>query len=331
MATQRPVHETARLGFNTETGPALYDRARPSFPEASMTSILESGLRASGGQPLRVMEFGAGTGISTRAFLDIVAARNKTGEDESAPVQVSKLLIYEPSPGMRASFDKALQAKSTEYLDAKVFTDGLDSVSVQDGTFEQFPLASQDEGTVDIILIAQAWHWAQDHEVALSNFARALKPNGCLALIWNLEDREAAPWVARLRDAYEQHERGSPQYRHGLWKKMYDTKAYSQYFNALPQEDFSRILPTTKEGAWDRVASKSYISILGKEQLAELRQEYEKIIANGDANGRRWIDQEQGIFEYVRAARIAVLDEQMAQIFVLLFINLQPYVTSRCS
>ncbi|CAD6898335.1 unnamed protein product [Tilletia controversa] len=292
------VHEVARLGFNTTSGAELYDRARPSFPPESMSSILDSAIQASKGAPLRVMEFGAGTGISTRALLDAIALKNRTSGGSEAKVQIDHLSVYEPSPGMRDSFATTLKAKLPAYMDASVFTRGAESVDVADGTFENFPVSQEMEGTTDLILIAQAWHWAQDHQAALSNFARVLKPNGCLALIWNLEDRDAAPWVARIRDAYEQHEKGAPQYRHGRWKKMYDTKAYSSFFDALPQEDYVRILPTTKEDAWNRVHSKSYIALLGDEDLTALRKEYDAIMNDTDRNGRRWIDQDKGIFEY---------------------------------
>ena len=35
----------------------------------------------------------------------------------------------------------------------------------------------------------KAFHWCPDHDKASREFARALKPNGILVLIWNLEDR----------------------------------------------------------------------------------------------------------------------------------------------
>jgi hypothetical protein len=48
---------------------------------------------------------------------------------------------------------------------------------------------------------------------------RVLKKEGTVVMIWNLEDRRAS-WVARLREAYEKHEAGSPQYRLGLWRSV---------------------------------------------------------------------------------------------------------------
>ena len=42
---------------------------------------------------------------------------------------------------------------------------------------------------------------------------KALTPDGSLVLIWNLEDETASPVIKSLRQAYQQHEAGSPQYR----------------------------------------------------------------------------------------------------------------------
>jgi ubiquinone/menaquinone biosynthesis C-methylase UbiE len=35
----------------------------------------------------------------------------------------------------------------------------------------------------------KAFHWCLDYEAAAAEFARVLKPNGALSLIWNHEDR----------------------------------------------------------------------------------------------------------------------------------------------
>jgi len=61
------------------------------------------------------------------------------------------------------------------------------------GTAEQVPLPDH---SVDAVLVGQAWHWF-DHEQALAQVRRVLRPGGVLGLLWNVfDDRQA--WVAEL-------------------------------------------------------------------------------------------------------------------------------------
>jgi ubiquinone/menaquinone biosynthesis C-methylase UbiE len=61
------------------------------------------------------------------------------------------------------------------------------------GAAEQIPLQ---DGSVDAVLVAQAWHWV-DPPLASAEAARVLTPGGRLGLVWNERDvRE--PWVAEL-------------------------------------------------------------------------------------------------------------------------------------
>jgi SAM-dependent methyltransferase len=108
----------------------------------------------------RVLDLAAGTGKLTRLLiargLDVVAV--------------------EPSAGMRAEFARVLP-----------------TVPVLAGHAEDIPL---DDGAVDAVLVAQAWHWV-DLERACAEIARVLTPGGRLGLVWNLRD-PADGWVAEL-------------------------------------------------------------------------------------------------------------------------------------
>jgi SAM-dependent methyltransferase len=108
----------------------------------------------------RVADVGAGTGKLTRQLhargLDVVAV--------------------EPLAGMRDQLRRAVPG-----------------VPVVGGTAEQIPLAA---GSVDAILVAQAWHWV-DPARALPEAARVLAPGGRLGLLWNRRVEEV-DWVAEL-------------------------------------------------------------------------------------------------------------------------------------
>jgi SAM-dependent methyltransferase len=111
----------------------------------------------------RVLDLGAGTGKLTRQLVakgwDVVAV--------------------EPSAGMREQLRRS--APSARALE---------------GSAEDIPL---DDATVDVVLVAQAWHWV-DVDRAVPEVARVLVPGGRLGLVWNKRD-ERQDWVAQLSRA----------------------------------------------------------------------------------------------------------------------------------
>jgi ubiquinone/menaquinone biosynthesis C-methylase UbiE len=122
---------------------------------------------------LSIVEAGSGTGIFTRSMIQHLNLKNTLAD----------ILCVEPAAGMRLGF----QNSST----AKELRSNL-TLRVIDGTFDSIDVEDQ---SVDLVVIAQAFHWiGKDGSAAVQEIARILKPGGKFCCIWNLEDRETA-WV----------------------------------------------------------------------------------------------------------------------------------------
>ncbi len=113
-----------------------------------------------GDEPCDVLDLGAGTGKLTRTLVAL-------GHHVTA---------VEPLEEMRAPL-------------AAVLPD----VRALEGKAEAIPVP---DASVDVVVSAQAFHWF-DHDDALPEIARALRPDGRIALVWNSRD-DRDPWMARL-------------------------------------------------------------------------------------------------------------------------------------
>jgi ubiquinone/menaquinone biosynthesis C-methylase UbiE len=113
-----------------------------------------------GAPPARVLELGAGTGKLTATLCAL-------GHD---------VVATDPSPAMLAELRTAVPKARTVLARA-----------------EDIPLPPS---SVDIVVAGQAFHWF-DHEHALPEIARVLKPGGTVALVWNVGDFRV-PWVRKV-------------------------------------------------------------------------------------------------------------------------------------
>ncbi|WP_442940249.1 class I SAM-dependent methyltransferase [Nocardioides sp. B-3] len=109
-----------------------------------------------------VLELGAGTGKLTREMVD----------------QGHAVFATEKDPAML----EVLQQRVPE-------------VSAKVAGAEEIPA---NDRSVDVVVAAQAFHWF-DHELAIPEMARVLKPGGHVALVWNFFDKKI-PWVRKLVD-----------------------------------------------------------------------------------------------------------------------------------
>ncbi len=134
-----------------------YESWRPDYPPSLYDALEEMAgpLRAR-----RVLDIGAGTGISGRAL----AARG------------AAVVALDPSLAMAAT----LRAASP-------------SLPATLGRAEALPIAS---GSVGLITCAQAWHWVRLPHAALE-CRRVLGPGGVLALWWNVSE-DSGPFFDAL-------------------------------------------------------------------------------------------------------------------------------------
>ena len=113
-----------------------------------------------GDEPSDVVDVGAGTGKLTRLLVSLG----------------HRVTAVEPLDEMRAELESVLPG-----------------VRALAGSAEAIPLP---DASADVVVSAQAFHWF-DHDDALPDIARVLRPGGRLALVWNCRD-DRDPWMARL-------------------------------------------------------------------------------------------------------------------------------------
>lgn len=127
-----------------------YSAHRPTYPRAVFTALM-AGLPS----PVRLVDVGCGTGISTRLAAE--AGCDAIGVDPNRD------MLEEARRGGDAN------GRIRWHL----------------GSAEETGLAA---GAAEIVLCAQAFHWFRPEE-ALREFHRLLRPGGRVALLWNLRDQ----------------------------------------------------------------------------------------------------------------------------------------------
>ena len=174
-----------------------------------------------GGEAKVVLELGAGTGKLTRQLVD----------------QGHAVFATEPDEAM------------LEVLHARV-----PEVSAKVATAEEIPA---NDRSVDVVVVAQAFHWF-DHEVALPEIARVLKPGGHLALVWNSRD-ERIPWVRRMGDLLGRQDLDTTSSEH---------LADSDLFGSMEEISFKHWQEVNRETILDLARSRSSFAVMDDDQRA---------------------------------------------------------------
>jgi SAM-dependent methyltransferase len=209
-----------------QAGAAAYERGRPGYPRVAIEWLgRELDLR-----PGRtVVDVGAGTGKLTR---ELVAS----GAD---------VVAIEPVPAMREQLEREVPA-----------------ARALDGTAEALPL---DDGSVDAIVVAQAFHWF-DGPAALAEFHRVLRPSGRVALIWNRRLRDQPVWRA-ISEITEPYRRDTPTHYRGEWRRSVDSTAL---FAPAGELEVPLEQELDADELVDRVGSTSFIAALPDPERAEV-------------------------------------------------------------
>ena len=140
--------EPSKLGKTGFGNGALYDAARPDYPDDAIdyfAAVFELNLS------MHALDLGAGSGIFSRQLRPFVG----------------RLTAVEPSASMRDSFRSANS-----------------DMEILDGSDISIPI---DDDSVDAVFVAQAFHWFEAPR-ALTEIHRVLVPHGALGLIWNERD-----------------------------------------------------------------------------------------------------------------------------------------------
>lgn len=83
---------------------------------------------------------------------------------------IARLVAVEPSSGMRAQWQKSVDAVLPKDTTTKA------DIRAVEGGFDDFSNSGLEPGSVDLVIIAQAYHWCQDHDAAFAS------PLLCLAM-----------------------------------------------------------------------------------------------------------------------------------------------------
>ena len=168
-----------------------------------------------------VLEVGAGTGKLTAELI----------------AQGHDVLATEPDEDMLAVLRASLPAARTAVA-----------------TAEELPAGDR---SVDVVIAAQAFHWF-DHDTALPEIARVLKPGGVLAIAWNYRD-DKIPWVRRLGDLIGTQEQLSD---------PIEMIAGSGLFERAEAKQFKHWQDINRDSVVDLVVSRSNISTLPEDERA---------------------------------------------------------------
>lgn len=217
--------------------PWRYERGRPGYPPDALRFVLDN---IPHGPDDLVLDVGAGTGKLTRALASTPAT----------------LVAIDPVSEM-------LRLVPGFAPDAHIVL----------GVAEHLPVAS---GSVSAITVGQAFHWFHA-ERAWAEFARALRPGGAVALMWNARLREVE-WVDRIWTLMDRIEKTAP------WRMLDRPDAFpcDADFTDVERASTRHSVGMDEESVVARVMSVSHAAVLSASDRADLEREIRMVLAGVD-------------------------------------------------
>jgi SAM-dependent methyltransferase len=241
-----------------QDGMSAAERSRRARSFASVTEEYERGRPGYppeaiswilGAEPIDVLDIGAGTGKLT----EVLAAGHRA-------------IAVEPLAEMRTLLESRLP-----------------TVRVLPGTAESLPLPG---ASIDAVVVAAAFHWF-DHEKALAEIARVLRPPGVLALLGNSFDMSLG-WQVELRRILGPGALGRP----GHWP---DPDRLRQDFTEVEDREFTHTQPMTLARLRDYASSRSGYAVLPEQERERRLEEIDRLwartpeLSEGNQAEVRWI------------------------------------------
>lgn len=157
----------------------------------------------------------------------------------------------------------------------------LPDVETHVGSAEAVPLP---DGSVDAVLVAQAWHWF-DAARAAAEIARVLRPGGHIGIVWNDRD-ESVDWTARFGEILHRGDLLEPDTQHSV-----ATPVVGDAFGPVEKASFPWAHRIRTADLRPLAASRSYLLTLSDAEREPLLAAVEELVAtHADLAGRAEID-----------------------------------------
>ena len=223
---------------------SFYSTSRPSYPQRIL-DILRSEIDFD--ETYTIADIGSGTGLLSQIFLE----------------NGNLVFAVEPNDEMRGFAEKNL-GRFPRFLSAKGTAEhtGLESVSV------------------DLVVIGQAFHWF-DGEASSREFARILKTNGHVCIVYNDRNMEDSFMkdCNQIVKKYARNRASVPTIDNAYLSRFFKNGKYSKF--SLPNEQLLDL-----EGLLGRMTSASYMpSPSDGDQFARLREDVARLFKTYEKQG----------------------------------------------